>query len=147
MNKSRLRNKFLKTSTIDKKRAYDKQCNNVVSLLRNEKKNYSNLDTKVANNRIVWKTVKPFLSEKVTKHFKTNLVQGEKIISCDEKIVKTFIEYVINIKNLNMPSHICKCPDSLKLDIIFRIIHKYGDHPGITLIKTKNNSRVFTLHK
>ena len=37
MNKSRLRNKFLKTSTIDKKRAYDKQYN-VVSLLRNEKK-------------------------------------------------------------------------------------------------------------
>lgn len=99
------------------------------------------------NNRIFWKTVKPFLSEKVTKHFKTNLVEGENIISCDEKIVKTFIEYFINIKNLNMPSHICKCPDSLKPDIIFRIIHKYGDHPGITSIKTKNNSRVFTLHR
>ena len=38
MKKSRLRNKFLKTSTTDKNRAYDKQCNNVVSLLRNEKK-------------------------------------------------------------------------------------------------------------
>ena len=57
------------------RRAFNKQHNHVVSLLRNKKKKkknfYSNLDTKVVkDNRIFWKTVKPFLSEKVTKHSK-----------------------------------------------------------------------------
>ena len=48
MKKSRLRNKFLNTkSNIDRK-AYHKQHNYVVSLLRNEKNNfYGNLDTKI----------------------------------------------------------------------------------------------------
>ena len=48
MKKSCLRNKFLNTkSNIDRK-AYHKQHNYVVSLLRNEKNNfYGNLDTKI----------------------------------------------------------------------------------------------------
>ena len=53
MKKSRLRNKSLNTkSNIDRK-AYNKQRNYVVSLLRNRKKNFhSNLDTKVvADNK------------------------------------------------------------------------------------------------
>ena len=70
--------------------------NHVVSILRNEKNNfYSNLDTKVVtNDRIFWKTVKPFISGKVTMHFKINLVEGKKKKknSCDDQIVKTFSE-------------------------------------------------------
>ena len=111
------------------RRAFNKQHNHVVSLLRNKKKKkkknfYSNLDTKVVKDNIIfWKTVKPFLSEKVTKHSKINLAEGEKIISCDEQIVKTFGEYFINISNLNMPSH-GLCPNLLEPDPILRIIHK-----------------------
>ena len=73
MKISRLRNKFCFSSDIDRK-AYNKQRNYVVSLLKNEKKNfYRNLDTKVAtDNGTFWKTVKPLLSEKVTKHSKIN---------------------------------------------------------------------------
>ena len=54
-----------------------KSVNYVVSLLRNEKKNfYSNLDTKIViDNRTFWKTVKPFLSETVTKRYKINLIK------------------------------------------------------------------------
>ena len=62
--RSRLRNKFLNTkSSIDRK-ANNKQ---------NEKENfYSNLDTMVViYNRTFWETVKPLLSEKVTKHSKS----------------------------------------------------------------------------
>ena len=62
MKRSHLRNKFLNT----KRKAYNKQRNYIVILLRNEKKNfYSNLDT--IDNRTFRRTVKPFLSEKVTK--------------------------------------------------------------------------------
>ena len=51
MKKSRLRNKFLNTKSDIDRKAYNKQRNYVVSLLRNEKNNfYSNLDTKVVTD-------------------------------------------------------------------------------------------------
>ena len=145
MKKSRLRNKFLNTKSDIDRKAYNKQRNYVVSLLRNEKKNfYSNLDTKVVtDNRTFWKTVKPLLSEKVTKHSKINLVEDNKIISCDDQIAKTFSEYFINIPILNMPSNGYKCPDSPEQDPILKIFDKYKNHPSIKLIKAKNNSQVF----
>ena len=73
MKMSCLRNKFCFSSDIDRK-SYNKQRNYVVSLLKNEKKNfYRNFDTKVVtDNGTFWKTVKPLLSEKVTKHSKIN---------------------------------------------------------------------------
>ena len=101
MKSSRLRNKFLNTKSDIDRKAYNKQRNYVVSLLRNEKKNFieGSLDTKVVtDNRTFWKTVKPFLSEKVTKHSKINLVEDDKIISCDNQIAKKFSEYFINIQ-------------------------------------------------
>ena len=60
---------FKYKSGTDRK-AYNKQCNYVVSLLRNEKKDFcSNLDTKVViDNRTFLKTAKPFLCEKVIKY-------------------------------------------------------------------------------
>ena len=99
MKRSRLRNKFLNTKSGIDRTASNKQCNYVVSLLGIEKKNfYSNLDTKVVTDyRTFWKTVKPLLSEKVTKHFKINLVEDDKIISRDHQISKKFCEYFINI--------------------------------------------------
>ena len=92
MKRSRLRNTFLNTKCDIEIKAYNKQRTYVVSLLKNEKNNfYSNLDTKVVIDNITfWKTVKPFLSEKVTKHSKINLVEDDKIISRDEQIAKKF---------------------------------------------------------
>ena len=48
MKRSYLRSKFLNTKSDVDRKVYNKQRNYVVSLLRNEKKNFcSNLDTKV----------------------------------------------------------------------------------------------------
>ena len=107
MKRSRLRNIFLNTKSDIDKKAYNKQRNYVVSLLRNQKKNfYSNLDTNVViDNRTFWKTVKPLLSKKVTKHSKINLVKDDKIISRDDQIAKKFDEYFTSIPILNMPSN------------------------------------------
>ena len=145
MKRSRLRNKFLNTKSDIARKAYNKQRNYVVSLLRNEEKNfYSNLDTKVVNNnRTFWKTVKPFLSEKVTKQSKINLVEDDKIISRDDQIAKKFSEYFISIPILNMPSNGYKCPYSSEQDPIFKILDKYKEHRSIKLIKAKNGSKVF----
>ena len=145
MKRSLLGNKFLNTKIDIDRKVYKKQRNYVVSILSIEKRNfYSNLDTKVVtDNRPFWKTVKPILSEKLTKHSKINLVEDDKIISREDQIPKKFSEYVINIPILNMPSNGYKCSDSSKQDPILKILYKYKDHPSIKLIKAKNNSQVF----
>ena len=78
-----MRNNFLNAEGDIDRNAYNKQHNCIVSLLRNEKNNfYSNLETKVVtDDKTFWKTVKPPLSEKVTKTSKINLVKDGKIIS------------------------------------------------------------------
>ena len=136
MKRSRLRNKFLNTKSDIDRKAYNKQRNYVVSLLRNEKKNFF-------DNRTFWKIVKAFLSEKITKHSKINLVEDDKIISRDDQIAKKFSEYFISIPILNMPSNGYKCPHSSEQDPILKILDKYKDHPSIKLIKAKNSSKVF----
>ena len=121
----------------------------VVSLLRNEKNNfYSNLDTKfIFDNITFWKTVKPFLSEKVIKHSKINLVEEDKTISRDDQIAKNLIEYFISILILSMQNNGYKCQHSSEQDPILKVLDKYKDHPCITLIKAKNNSQVFKFHQ
>ena len=141
MKRSRLGNKFLNTKSDTDRKAYSKQRSYVVSLLRNENKNfYSNLDTKVVTDNITfWKTVKPLLSDKVTKHSKINLVEDNEIISPEDQIAKKFSEYFKNIPVLNMPSNGYKCPDSSEQDPILKILEKYKNHRSIKLIKAKNN--------
>ena len=97
----------------------------------------------IVGNRTFWKTVKLFLSEKVTKHSKTNLVEDDKIISCDDQTAKQFSEYFISIPILNIASNGYTCPHSSGQDPILKILDKYKDHVSIKLIKAKNNSQVF----
>ena len=67
MKRSRLRNKFLNTKSDIDKKAYNKQRNLCVSLIRHEKKNFiNNIRTRdIAGNKIFWKTVKALFTEKV----------------------------------------------------------------------------------
>ena len=145
MKRSRLRKKIINTRNDIDRKACNKQRNYAVTLLRNEKKNfYSNLDTNVViDNRTFWRTVKPFPSEKVTKHSKINLVVDDKIISRDHQIAKKFGEYFISIPILNMLKNGYKCPRSSEQDPILKILDKYKDHPSTKLIKAKNSSKVF----
>ena len=67
MQRTKLRNKFLKDPTEHNKISYTKQRNWCVSLLRKEKQEYfANLnETDIIDNTMFWQTVKPFLSEKL----------------------------------------------------------------------------------
>ena len=93
MKRSRLRNKFLNIKSYIDRRACNKQRNYVVSLLRKEKKNfYGNLDiSKVTDNRVFWKIVKPKISDKVKIHSKITLVEDDKILSQDVEIVEKML--------------------------------------------------------
>ena len=96
----------------------------------------------IIGNRTFWKTVKLFLSEKVIKHSKTNLVEDDKIISRDDQIAKQFSEYFISIQILDIASNGYTCPHSSEQDPILKILDKYKDHASIKLIKAKNYSQV-----
>ena len=72
MKRSRLRNKFLNTKSDIDRKAYNKQRNLCVSLIRREKKNFfNNISTRdITDNKTFWKTVKPLFTDKI----KTNLI-------------------------------------------------------------------------
>ena len=65
MKRSRLRNKFLTNPNVNNKRIYNKHRNYCVNLLRKEKKKYYyNIDLKLlTDNKLFWKTIKPFFSD------------------------------------------------------------------------------------
>ena len=140
MKRSRLRNKFLNTKSDIDRKVYNKQRNYVVSLWRKEKKDfYGNLDiSKVTDNRVFWKIVKPQISDKVKIRSKITVVDAE--------IAKTFNEYFINIPILNMPNNqsFSTQTRSLKEKTISGIIERYKDHPSRIHIKSKNSCFSFT---
>ena len=82
MKRSRLKNKFLNAKNDIDRKAYNKQCNLCISLIRSEKKNFfSNINTSDAtDNKIFWKTVKPFFTDKIKTKSKITLI-GKKNVS------------------------------------------------------------------
>ena len=75
VTRTRLRNRFLKNRSNRNRDLFHNQRNLCVSLLRKSKKDYvSNLNEKqITDNKRFWKTVKPFLSNKVQSSERINL--------------------------------------------------------------------------
>ena len=65
LKRSRLRNKFLSTKSDIDRKAYNKQHNLCVSLIRWEKKNFFNNISDITDNKTFWKTVKPLFIDKI----------------------------------------------------------------------------------
>ena len=101
MNRSRLRNKYLRNSSESNKLAYNKQRNICTSLLRKEKKSYSeNLVTShITDNKMFWKTIKPMFSKKCTIKEKITLVKI--IISDCQPVAEIFSKYCKRTKFSN----------------------------------------------
>ena len=70
MKRSRLRNKFLNTKSDFDRKAYNKQRNLCVSLIRREKKNLVHVSSTrdITDNKMFWKTVKPLFTDKVKQN-------------------------------------------------------------------------------
>ena len=105
MKRTRLRNQFLKNRTYENKTRYTKQRNYCVSLLRiTRTQYYSNLDEKnVTDNKAVWKTVKPFHSDKITSKDKITLIQENEVVSNDEntaQVLNTFFSNIVGSLNI-----------------------------------------------
>ena len=170
MKRSRLRNKFLNTkSNIDKK-AYNKQRNISVSLIRSEKKNFfRNINTSdITDNKPFWETVKPFTDKiktksKITPIQKTIVSQNGqeeivlgKIITEDQSVAEAFSKFFINIvANLKISTDHGQDNDSIATDDQVRnagIIqvssgssyNKFRNHRSIIRIKNKQNVQNFS---
>ena len=82
MKRSRLRNKFLNTKSDIDRKAYNKQRNLCVSLIRREKKNFFNNISihHITDNKTFWKTVKPLFTYKIQTKSKIILIE-KKVVS------------------------------------------------------------------
>ena len=117
----RLRDKFLCTkSNIDWK-AYNKQRNLCVSLIKREKKNsFNNISTSdITDNKTFQLTVKPSLTDKVQTKSKITLIEkkavsgerqgqkvSEKVISENQAVAEVFNKFFINtVPNLEIPTN------------------------------------------
>ena len=94
MARSKQRNNYLKDKTKSNRKAYFKQRNICVNILRKTRKQcYSNPGvSKAADNKKFWKTVKNFISHKSRNFEKIALVENDMVISDDQKIADIFIE-------------------------------------------------------
>ena len=73
MKRSSPRNKFLNTKNDIDRKAYNKQRNLCITLIKIEKKNFfSDINTNdIIDNKTFWKSVNPFFTDKITLIEKT----------------------------------------------------------------------------
>ena len=108
MKRSELGNKYVKNKTNENLKSYKKQRNFCSKLYKKErKKYYEMLDLKnVTDNKEFWKTVKPFLSDKVTTFPKISLVEKGEIISDESKVANSFSNFFENaIRSLRIKAN------------------------------------------
>ena len=138
MTRTRFRNRFLKNRAEENKRKYMKQWNYCVSLLRKVKSEYySNPDEKdVTDNKIFWKTMKPFSSGKVTSTEKITLIERDEIIENNSDTTRVLnILFSSTVSNLKIPE--CTKCDPLSefiSDPVLKSIVKYRNHSSILKI-------------
>ena len=105
MQRTTLRNIYLKQHTEATKVAYNQQRNTFVSILKKSKRSYfESLDVKfVKDYKKFWKKISPFFSNKIKSKKKITLAENDEIISSDIDVAKTFQNFFSSIvKNLNI---------------------------------------------
>ena len=141
MAKSKLRKKFLQTRSESDKKAYNKQRNKCISLLKKIKKAYySNLNVKdIVNNKTFWKTVKVFFCDKSNNSENISLIENDNLLPNNFEITETFRKYFQNLVpnlDLKVPSKLlCQAPK--KGDEVLPAIYKYQNHSSVKTILKK----------
>ena len=121
---------------------YKKQKNYCSRLYKKERKKFfNNLNTSFVNdNKLFWKTVKPFFSSKGSFGNKIKLVENDKVWHDDSKIAEemnNFFKNAVSTLNIKENSFIINHDNSHITDPVEKAIEKYKFHPSILLIKEK----------
>ena len=144
MIRSKLANKYYKGKSKGAKSAYNKQRNVCTYLVRKAKRDYyKNLKpSSIADTKSFWKTVKPFLSDKVKSTESITLFENNLISHDDQENAETFNNVFGNaVKSLNIELK----PDIINIhakedDQILTAIKMFENHPSIIKIKETNTS-------
>ena len=153
MKRSRLRNKFLHSKSDIDRKAYNKQRNICVTLIRQEKKNfYSNLNMRdVIDNKMFWKKVRPLFTDKIQTKSKITLIEKnvlkengkvneiEEVITDDKAIAEIFNEFYVNIvPNLKISMENNFDTEFVKTENpVLNAVNKCKNHPSVIMIKEK----------
>ena len=144
MQRSKLRNLFLKKRTEENRNNYVKQRNLCVTLLRKSKREFfgSLNETHLCDNKKFWGVVKPLLSNKVVYNERITLVEDDKIIENNKNTASILNEFFSNIiSTLGIPQYNETEPVSHNIgDPLMKAIMKYRFHPSIVAIKKNCNS-------
>ena len=147
MNRSRLRNNFLRNRTPENRIAYNQQRNFCVSLIRETKREYFNsLNEKlVTDNKLFWNTIKPFFSDKGSTREKYTLIEEEEILDDGQKISTVFNDFFSSIvSNLNVPQYEDQNVNLDNIDDPLEIRkEKYKNYPSIVAILDKKFDKSF----
>ena len=148
MDRTRLRHKFLSSRSIEDRKAYNKQRNYCVSLIRKVKKGYfNNLDyKKIIDNKSFWKYVKPLFTGKNARSNKITLVEDNSILENNDKIAEAFNNFFTSaVSNLNIPPFVDLAVEIDHIeDPILRIIEQHKNHPSVVAINEKNLNKQFS---
>ena len=144
MHRAKLRNKSYKAPTPENIEAFKQYRNFCVSLLRKEKKKfYNSLDISIMfDNKKFWKFIKPLFTGKSKSKSNITLIEGDEVITDDQKVSETLNNYFIDaVQNLDIEKFYCEeielIPDETLDEKIERILKQYESHPSILMIKDK----------
>ena len=95
MKRSQLKNKFIRNSTVENMNKYKKIKYFWSKLyMKERKKFYFQLDIKnITDNKLFWKTMKLFLSDKCSYVSKIYLVHNDNVIFDDQELADTFNDF------------------------------------------------------
>ena len=147
MNRSRLKNTFLKKKTTEAHNNYKRYRNLCTNLLRRSKRSYFNSikPSRITDNKKFWKTIKPMFNDNIQLMENVTLIENDQIVSEDKQVAQIFSNYFDNVvQNMDVAinSDIISNSDSI-YDPILKAIKKFEKHPSIKIIKAKYPINVF----
>ena len=146
MHRTKLRNRYNDNRTKENLKAYKKQRNTCVKLLRKAKFDYyGNIDPgDLTNNHKCWRTVKPLFSDMVQVNSSFTLLEDGKMVSKDSEMAEIFSSFFANItESLGISANESLClPTDDIVDPIDKAVMKFQSHPSICKIKENATSSV-----
>ena len=148
MLRSRLPNIFLKEKYLESKKAYNKNHNIYVSMVKKLRTNaFKILTYQVLLTTRSCTTVSPLFGNREKNNHKIDLIEKNVLVTSDEEIAKTFKEYFAEIVlKLNIIQNECHIRKTANIvDPVKKASLKYQYHSSMTNIKdTMKSKNIFS---
>ena len=141
MTRTRLRNRYNKVRIDEDWKAFKKQSNKCVKLLRKAKNvYYGNLNLKLlTDNRKFWRTVKPLFSDEIQTSAAIILLENNELVNDNRVVANIFNDYFVSITDiLDIPTVSENLTPTNEIsDPLDIALTKYKFHPSVKLIKDR----------